>query len=134
MQRYCKSLLTGKSYFHDDGIRILNIKQALYYIDNGVELLDLYPSRSYQTGEKILVFVFNKRQSSLIYPQWKENHTLTCQHFMDEKEDQMRVLNIEQVIQNMENKNIPIRVGPILDYRSHEPLLAFYFEKTCNVS
>ena len=129
MQRYVKSLLTGKDYYHDNGIHILNIKQALHYIDKGIPLLDLYPSRSYQTGEKILVFVFDKKESISTYERWKVNRTLNVSHFIEDKEDEIRIVDIEQVIEYMENKKIPARVGPVKDYKSGAPLLAFYFTK-----
>lgn len=129
MQRYCTSLLTGSEYFHDDGIRILNPKQALFYLDSGVTLLDLYPSRSYQTGKKILVFVFDKKESASIYEKWKLNRHLSCSNFIHDEPGQIRVVDIEAVIVNMEHKIIPVRLGPVLDYKSDEPILAFYFTK-----
>lgn len=129
MQRYCTSLLTGNEYFHDDGIRILNPKQALFYIDSGVPLLDLYPSRSYQTGKKILVFVFDRKESASIYEKWKLNLCLECTHFIEDEPGQIRVVDIDTVITNMEHKIIPCRLGPVLDYKSGAPILAFYFSK-----
>ena len=129
MKRYVTSLLTGREYFHDDSIRILHIRQALYYLEHHVPLLDLYPSRSYQSGEKILVFVFDRRESIQIYNLWRLQKEVEKIDYLEDKEDEIRIIDIKQVITNMENKVIPKRIGPVKDYKGGPDLLAFYFQK-----
>ena len=70
-----KSIVTGKSYNPNDCVRIVNISQIAAYIENEVELLDIFPSKDTATGKRILVAVFNKDDSFEAYKAWC-NHEL----------------------------------------------------------
>lgn len=69
--------ITGKNYPLSDAVRILNVKQAFYYIKSNVELYDLYPSNDFKTGKEVLVFIFSKEQSKPYYEEWMKMRFLS---------------------------------------------------------
>ena len=71
-----ESEVTGKFYPLADAMRILNVKQAMFYMKNNVELYDIYPSQDFKTGNDVLVFIFSKSQSRPYYEQWLANRWL----------------------------------------------------------
>ena len=73
---YMKRGITGKKYdyFSKDVVRILNIRQSIWYFENGVELLDIYLSQR-EDGEKVLVFVFDKESSKPYFDLWCKRKT-----------------------------------------------------------
>lgn len=62
--------ITGKEYDPQNAVRILNVRQATLYIKHSCELLDLYSSTDYNSGEPILCFIFNKEESKPLYDKW----------------------------------------------------------------
>ena len=70
MKEIFKSDLTGKEYCPSDVVRVVNMKQTATYLLNGVEILDFYASRSFETGEPIMVAIFDKKQSQEAYKKW----------------------------------------------------------------
>ena len=70
-----KSNFTGKKYDPGKSVRILNMQQVAAYMDYGVELIDLYPSKDNKTGKPILVFIFDREESKEAYDLWC-NHEL----------------------------------------------------------
>lgn len=73
MKDYVKSDTTGKYYCASDVIRIINLRQILFYIKNGIEVLDFYPSQDFKTGKDVMVFLVNKKDSQEVYQKWMEN-------------------------------------------------------------
>ena len=73
MKSYSRSDTTGKVYCAEDCIRILNIKQLIFYMLNGIEVLDFYPSKDFKTGENIMVFLVDKKASQKVYQKWLES-------------------------------------------------------------
>ena len=73
MKSYSRSDTTGKTYCAEDCIRILNIKQLIFYMLNGIEVLDFYPSKDFKTGENIMVFLVDKKASQKVYQKWLES-------------------------------------------------------------
>lgn len=71
MKEYIKSNTTGKRYCPSDCIRLINIRQLLFYMKNGVEILDFYPSTDFKTGDDVLVFVVDKKDSQEVYKMWQ---------------------------------------------------------------
>lgn len=70
-EKYYKySSITNRTYNIFDCIRILNIKQAAFYIENNVKLMDLIVSKDRYTGESVFVFVFNKNDTRDVYDIW----------------------------------------------------------------
>lgn len=72
-----RSQVTGKKYdyFSDQIVRVLNLKQAMAYLNFGVELLDIYTSRD-KEDRPVLVFVFDRESSREAYDLW-------CKHKLE---------------------------------------------------
>ena len=70
MKEYAKSDTTGRIYCASDVIRLINLRQVVYYMKNGIEILDFYPSKDFKTGEDVMVFLVNKKDSQEIYQKW----------------------------------------------------------------
>lgn len=71
MKRYAYSESINKTYPLSDAVRILNIRQAMFYLKKNIELYDIYPSEDFNTGEPVLVFIFAREQSKDAYEEWK---------------------------------------------------------------
>lgn len=70
-----KSNFTGKSYDPNKSCRIINMMQLAFYLDNEVELLDLYVSKDFKTNKPILVGVVDRTDSYEAYQKWCNNKT-----------------------------------------------------------
>lgn len=64
------STITGKTYEAKDVVRILNTQQVIAYLNNGVELLDLYPSYDNRSDKPLLVYIFDRYKSKEAYDLW----------------------------------------------------------------
>ena len=69
-----RSQVTGKKYdyFSKDVIRLLNPYQCAYYLDQNVELIDIYTSKDRNTGKPVLVYVFDRASSREAFSKWCE--------------------------------------------------------------
>ena len=67
---YEVSKITGKTYDIFSIVRILNIKQVIYYMKCNLEVLDIEISSDRKTGEPILVFYFDREASKPIFDMW----------------------------------------------------------------
>ena len=66
-----KSRITHKEYNAFETCRILNLQQAIRYLANHVELIDLYTSKDKDNpGVQKLVFVFDRKESKWAYDLW----------------------------------------------------------------
>ncbi len=67
-----RSYVTGKTYdyFSNNIVRILNLKQAMAFISNGAELIDIYTTKDRKSGESVLLFVFDKDSTKDLYELW----------------------------------------------------------------
>lgn len=70
MREMAKSDITGKEYDPNECVRLVNVRQLLFYMNHNVEILDIYPSKDLKTGEDILVFIVNKKATQEIYKKW----------------------------------------------------------------
>lgn len=68
-KEYVESAVTGKRYAIQDIVRIVNQKQVALYLNNNVELLDVYPSVD-SDNKFLLVFIFDKAGSHEAYDLW----------------------------------------------------------------
>ena len=75
MIRTIHSDVTGKDYNPKDCVRILNVQQAAAYIFAGAELIDMYASKHYETGNPVLIFLFDREATADMYDKWCD-HTL----------------------------------------------------------
>ena len=67
-----ESNFRNTKYKDSDAIRILNQKQAAFYWGKGLEPLDIYPSKAFDTGEPVIVYVFSRSQTQEtgVYDEW----------------------------------------------------------------
>lgn len=70
-----KSNLTPRDYAPGEVCRILNPRQAILYIKNGLYPIDMYASIDTKTGADIIVMIFDKQESYPLYQAWC-NHEL----------------------------------------------------------
>lgn len=71
---YRKRRITGEKYniFDKSYITIMNIRQASFYMEYGVELWDVYPSRDRKTDQPVAAFVFRREDTKDAYEVWCE--------------------------------------------------------------
>ena len=67
---YITSKITGKKYDVFQSIKILNIPQAIYYLQHDVQLQDLVISKDNKTGRNVLVFVFLRGDTKEVFDKW----------------------------------------------------------------
>lgn len=70
MKNEVKGRYSGKLYNASDAIRIIDPYQSCCYWINGVEPLDIYPSRNHETNKPVLVFVFNRAETKDVFDKW----------------------------------------------------------------
>lgn len=71
-----KTNLKPRDYSNKEVVRIVNLKQQIFYIDSGVYPVDLYTSYDDQNDRKIIVMIFAKEDTNEVYKKWC-NHDLT---------------------------------------------------------
>ena len=64
------SNIKNEEYDISDTVIIINPKQAAYYCQRGLELLDLELSNDRKTGEPIFCYVFCRSASKLYFDEW----------------------------------------------------------------
>lgn len=74
---YRRSTVTGKSYDVFETVKILNIYQSIFYMENNVYPVDIKISEDRKTGKKCLVFYFIRSETREAYDQWCKNKGLT---------------------------------------------------------
>lgn len=70
MARTISSVITGKTYIPKNCVRIVNAQQAAAYLYAGAELIDMYASKHYETGNPIVVFLFDRESTKEMYDAW----------------------------------------------------------------
>ena len=63
----------NKKYQTSGVVRILDYRQAVFYWDKGVEPLDIYLSRDFQTKKPKIVFVFSREDTKELYDEWMKS-------------------------------------------------------------
>lgn len=53
-------------------VRILNLRQVIFYLSNGARLLGVYPMKDRYTSDPVLAFAFNKQETMDVYEKWRE--------------------------------------------------------------
>lgn len=71
-----ESNLKPKSYLPSEVVRILNPKQQLLYVKNGLYPIDIYTSIDSKTGNDVLVMIFIRNETTDAYVKWC-NHELS---------------------------------------------------------
>ena len=67
---YRVSTVTSKSYDIFKTIKILNMEQCAFYMDRGVNPVDIKLSESNKTRRKLIVFYFIKDETVDVYKEW----------------------------------------------------------------
>lgn len=62
--------LKPKDYTSKEVVRIVNPKQYLLYIKNGIYPIDLYTSVDDKSSNSILVMIFLKEDTTEVYQKW----------------------------------------------------------------
>ena len=62
--------LKSRNYNYYEVVRIVNPKQYLLYIKNGVFPIDLYASVDEETNNIILAMIFLKADTTEVYKKW----------------------------------------------------------------
>ena len=68
---YRLSTVTGKTYNVFDDVKLLNIYQCIYYMENNIFPDDIKITMN-EKGNKCLVFYYNKEDTQEIYAKWQE--------------------------------------------------------------
>ena len=63
--------IKSRDYYLNEVNRICNIKQQIFYMDNGVFPIDIYPSYDDKNDRKIIVMIFEKEKAKELYQKWK---------------------------------------------------------------
>lgn len=71
MEEKVYSDFTRREYDPSKCIRLVNYRQLMFYMKEGVEILDLYPSKDFKTGQDVLVYIVNRAESREAYEKWK---------------------------------------------------------------
>jgi len=61
---------SGAKYLASEAIRILDPYQAALYWNNGLEPLEIYPSRDFKTGKALIVYVFKREDTKELFDLW----------------------------------------------------------------
>lgn len=134
MKMYCTSPVTGIEYYPEDSIHIANPKQILFYLCKGLTIQDIFSSKNYTTGEKILVFTIDKKASQDVYDAWRSNGKIDASileglELREHRPEEVRILNLKQVIYYLENNAQLLEVCVMQDRYTNDPVLGFIFNK-----
>lgn len=66
-----KTNLKARDYNLHEVNRICNVKQQLFYMNNGAFPIDIYPSYDKNNDRKIIVMIFDKDDTRELYIKWK---------------------------------------------------------------
>lgn len=69
---YRRSITTNRKYnvFDPDILRILNCKQACFYVSKGCDMLNVQLSKDKRTGEPVFVYLFFREDTKEAYDEW----------------------------------------------------------------
>lgn len=79
-KRYETSKITGRTYELFSQIRILNIQQCIFYLENGVVLNDIEISEDRKTHQPVMVFLFNREDTYAAYDKWCDRRNQVFNH------------------------------------------------------
>ena len=70
---YRMSTVTGKKYNVFETIKILNIYQAIFYMENDIYPVDIMISEDRKINRKCLVFYFIRTETKEVFDRWCKN-------------------------------------------------------------
>lgn len=62
--------LNPRDYTSKEVVRIVNIKQQIFYVSSGVYPIDVYTSYDERNDRKIIVMIFLKSDTLEVYQKW----------------------------------------------------------------
>lgn len=68
-----KTNIKSRDYLQNEVNRICNVKQQIFYMSSGVYPIDVYPSFDERNDRKIIVMIFDRKDTKELYNKWK-NH------------------------------------------------------------
>ncbi len=68
-----KTNIKSRDYLQNEVNRICNVKQQIFYMSSGVYPIDVYPSYDERNDRKIIVMIFDRKDTKELYTKWK-NH------------------------------------------------------------
>lgn len=66
------STVTGRKYDYFQTVKLLNLNQCIYYMQNGFYPVDIKVTQN-DKGNKCLVFYYNREETKKIYEDWKNS-------------------------------------------------------------
>lgn len=71
MSEYMRfSTVTNKKYNMFNTVRILNMEQWSFYMDRGVNPVDIKVTESNRSDKKMVAFYFDKDETKNVYAEW----------------------------------------------------------------
>lgn len=68
--------ITGKDYYPHEVVRLVNIRQICSYLQMNKKPVDIYSSIDFNTGNPVLVVLFNKEETKDAYKRWCNSKNL----------------------------------------------------------
>lgn len=65
-----KTNIKAKDYYPHEVVRIVNPKQYLLYVKNGIYPIDMYATVDDKTNNIILAMIFRKSDTAEVYKKW----------------------------------------------------------------
>lgn len=62
--------LKSRNYTQNEVVRICNVKQQIFYLNNQVYPIDIYTSYDDKNDRKIIVMIFEKDKTKELYQKW----------------------------------------------------------------
>ena len=69
------NLYNARNYSEHEVNRICNVKQQIFYMSSGVYPIDIYPSYDNKNDRKIIVMIFDRKDTKELYQRWKNYDT-----------------------------------------------------------
>lgn len=62
--------IKSRDYTYNEVVRICNVKQQIFYLNNNVYPIDIYTSYDDKNNRKIIVMIFEKEKTKELYQKW----------------------------------------------------------------
>lgn len=69
------NLHNARNYSEYEVNRICNVKQQIFYMSSGAYPIDIYPSYDNKNDRKIIVMIFDRKDTKELYQRWKNYDT-----------------------------------------------------------
>ena len=69
------NLHNARNYSEHEVNRICNVKQQIFYMSSGAYPIDIYPSYDNKNDRKIIVMIFDRKDTKELYQRWNNYDT-----------------------------------------------------------